>query len=627
MRDDPSEARRAQHRVRAAGACLLGLLAAGPIGCRSPASHRHAADRAADRNIARAQELALGRTEVLSVERPADTLRRRLLLDELLPYASEASLGVRDLPATRLWMPDRHLDEPEHFDGGVTNVLSGPLGLLEALQVAARNSRAFQQAKEDVFTAALDLDLEAQSFRSVFAGMVSGRYESDGSGEERTDVAQGGASLEASRAFRGGIETSSRIMVDVVKLLTQDAASSLGLMADASISIPLLRGAGRDIAAEPLRQAERDLLYAVHTFERFKQTFAVQIAGDYLAVLQNRRQIANSEENYRRLAAATRRARRLADAGRLPEFQFDQAVQDELRARTRWIDARQRYASDLDAFKVKLGLPPDTPVELDGGELERLQALAQRFAGDGAAAGGQQPSRGASGVFAETGAGRAGPLEIEPEQAMRLALDMRLDLRTAQFKVEDAQRRVYVAADALRGELTLLGRAQAGSRRTSAAGAGEPNATLEPRRGIFSGILTLDLPLDRAAERAAYRKSLLSLEASVRAVQETEDDIKLSVLDNLRSLLRARENLLIQLEAMRLAEKRVHSTDLLLQAGRAAIRDVLEAEEALLNARNALTAAMVGYRTAELSLQRDMGVLQVGADGIWSEYVPGEKGS
>mgnify|MGYP000054804462 CR=1 FL=1 len=74
-----------------------------------------------------------------------------------------------------------------------------------------------------------------------------------------------------------------------------------------------------------------------------------------------------------------RRARRLADAGRLPEFQFDQAVQNELRARTRWIDARQRHASALDTFKLQLGLPPDAVFDLQPGELARLRGLAQRI--------------------------------------------------------------------------------------------------------------------------------------------------------------------------------------------------------------------------------------------------------
>jgi outer membrane protein TolC len=122
-----------------------------------------------------------------------------------------------------------------------------------------------------------------------------------------------------------------------------------------------------------------------------------------------------------------------------------------------------------------------------------------------------------------------------------------------------------------------------------------------------------------------YRESLLELEESVRALQETEDQAKLQVQNGLRDLLVAREGLQIQAQAIRLAERRVRSTDMFLQAGRVEIRDLLEAQEALLNAQNALTAAMVDYRVAELGLQRDLGLLEVDDRGLWTEFRPEEK--
>jgi len=609
-----------RHMIKTA---FVALVIVSTAGCRTAVMHRHAADRAAQMRLQQAQAQALGSTEALTVERPADTLRRRLLLDQLLPHGAETSLGTRDLPPNRFWDPARHLDPPADTNAVVP---LSPLTLEESLRVGAANSREFQDAKETLYRSALDLDLEADAFRHTFAGMLSGTYASDSSGEETVESAQGSSTLGITRKFRNGAELSGSIMVDVVKLLTQEPASSLGLMVDTSISIPLLRGSGRDIAGEPLRQAEKNLLYAVYTFERFKRTFAVQLATDYLSVQQDRQAIRNAEENYKRLVAASRRARRLADAGRLPEFQFDQAVQDELRARTRWINARQRYASSLDAFKLRLGLPPDADIALDPSELKGLEAGTSRFVADtNTAPAPRAPAVDGSMKLREPDTNAAGPLEMEPEHAIRLALESRLDLRVAEGRVEDAQRKVHVAADALRAELTLLGRAQAGERRNSAGSAGEPDARIDPADGLFSGLITLDPALERTAERTTYRKRLITLEEAVRNAQLTEDRIKLDVLDDLRRLVQSRENLLIQRDAVRLAEKRVASTDLLLQAGRAQIRDVLESQEALLNAQNALIAAMVSYRISELSLQRDMGLLEVSANGLWSEYTPGEK--
>jgi hypothetical protein len=60
---------------------------------------------------------------------------------------------------------------------------------------------------------------------------------------------------------------------------------------------------------------------------------------------------------------------------------------------------------------------------------------------------------------------------------------------------------------------------------------------------------------------------------------------------------------------VRLAERRVESAKLNLQAGKATIRDVLDAENALVEARNALTAALVNHAISKLELDRDVGTL------------------
>ena len=213
----------------------------------------------------------------------------------------------------------------------------------------------------------------------------------------------------------------------------------------------------------------------------------------------------------------------------------------------------------------------------------------------------------------------AGPLELEPSKAIQLAFEHRLDLEISRGRVYDAQRDVIVAADGLRADVTLTGTAKIGEGR-SLSSAGSPDAKLRTDKGTYTTGLALELPWERTAERNAYRKSFIALERAVRDVQELEDQMKLAIRDALRNLVQARESHKIQAQALRLAQRRVQSTELFLQAGRAQIRDVLEAQEALVSAQNALTAALVDYRVAELELQRDMGVLAVNEKGLWREY-------
>ena len=634
LNDVPVHQGRRTHRY--VGALTRGLALFGAaslvlvcVGCGTPGQRRGRVDGAAAQIIKEKQIAALGRAEPFTIERPAETLRRRLLIAQGLPYSGPASLGIHDLAPVEHWPNDDYFS-PEESPPGASLDWNGEdplfLTLNDALQVAARSSREYQTRKEDVYRAALRLELERDVFRNTFAGASDGLFTWDETGDNAIRGISGSFIAGLARRFKNGIDLSTRIGLDVAKLLVNDEPFSKSLFADSSISIPLLRGAGRHIAAEPLTQAERNAVYAIYEFERFKRTFVVGIATEYLNVLQSADEIVNGEQNYRGLVQSGRRARRLSDAGRLSPIQVDQATQDELRARDRWVRSLQSLERGLDQFKITLGLPTDAEITLDGEELNRLTERSEsvteadriRYAEE------EIPPAGAPIILTEPSREGGGPLEIDQEEAIRLALENRLDLKIAEGDVYDAQRGVVVAADRLRAELTLLGRADLGESR-SIGSADQPDATsLDFDEGFYSALLSLDLPLERTAETVAYRESLISLERSVRNMQDLEDRIKLGIRNNLRTLLSTREGIRIQALSVTVADRRVKSSNLYLQAGRVEIRDLLEAQEALLSAQNSLTSALVDYRVAELELQRDLGVLEVDHEGIWREYSPQE---
>jgi len=612
-------------------------------GCRSPGSYRAEADRRATDIIEGAQLAALGRTEPFRLERPSDTLRRRLLLDQGLATSSDASLGTGDLTPVEHWPDSGYLEDPGPDVGlGVDQDTASPvtLGLLDALAVAARNSREYQTRKESVFLSALDLDLARHDFGTQFSGGTSGEFLADLT--DHDEIVGLGATPELSftKRLENGMSIAGAIGIDLVRLLEPGSDSSSGLFGDLSISIPLMRGSGRDIVREPLTQAERNTIYAIYDFERFKREFAVSIASDYLGVLQTLDRVTNAEANYRSLISSSRRLRRLADEGRLPEIEVDQAKQNELQARDRWISAQQAHERALDNFRITLGLPTDAAVHLDRGEIQRLaQTLSSVMSGAGTAEDAGPPGSEPTGettadAAVDTGLDAdivleppskegAGPYEFDEPVAVRLAFENRLDLRHTEGRVVDAERRVVVAADQLRAEVTLLGSASLGESR-SITGAGAPDSgSLRPKDGRYDALLTIDLPLDRVPERNAYRESLINLESSVRDLQALEDSIKADVRERLRTLLNSREALRIQAASVELATRRVASTRAFLDLGRAQTRDLLEAQDDLLTAQNALTGALISYRIAELELQRDAGVLMVNEDALWTEYDPG----
>lgn len=558
--------------------------------------------------LAEKQEEAFGESEPFTLESPAQTLRRRLLLEQDLQVIRSSSLlGSEDAMTPEEEAASGNAPELEIPEGEPLQ-----LSLNQALMIAAANSREYQAQKEDVFAAALGLELEREQFRFSFAGMLSAAFSrsEDGGGVEESGSFS--AAADATKLFQQGAAMSVRLGWDLLKLLRPDKFISRAFYGDASIAIPLLRGSGK-VAEESLTQAERSTIYAIYDFEDFKRSFAVEIAAEYLSVVQREDQVRNAEENYRGLITATRRARRLLEAGELPPIQVDQAIQDELRARNRWVSARETQNAAIDRFKVALGLPADARIVLDREEFERLSAVANRVGGEGITMEKEIPPADAPIVLEEPSGAGAGPLELDPEEAIGIAFENRLDVRIALGSIEDAWRGVEIAQDAFRPGLTLAASASARGDRLEAGAFND--------RG-YSAELLLDLPLENTSEAANYRFSLLRLASAHRSLQALEDSIKIGIREQLSRLREARETIQIQALSVELAQRRVRGADLQLQAGRVEIRDLLEAREDLLSAQNSLTSAAVDYRLAELGLQRDLGVLEVDANGLWQEYLP-----
>ncbi|MBP7276289.1 MAG: TolC family protein [Kiritimatiellae bacterium] len=549
--------------------CLLG----GTAGCRTVADHVGRADRAAETHIDEARVRA-GLPEGPHRWGRAETeLRDRLIARQSLPLPVS-------IPTPRM---------PDDGDDSETDLGQDPhrLTLEDALRVAAAGSREYQDAKDKVFRAALKLDTESEAFRTSFEGALSGAFEDQRGSDRRGLTGTAGAGFQ--RAFETGAVIASRLTLDVVKLLTLDRESAYGLAWDASATIPLLRGAGREVVRAGLTQAEEDLVYALWEFERFKRRHAVSIAQSYFRVLELRRQVRNYEENYRSLRAVASRSRELAQSGRLAEVQVSQAEQDVLRALDRRNRARSESDQAADQLKQALGLPVDARLEFDDTVLDELVPPPD-----------------------------TAPAAEELNAWVISALERRLDLAIALRRVEDADRAARVAANALETALGLKWTGAAGAGRNLAS-ASEADARLRFGDGDYSVALETELPWSRVAQRNAFRDRLVEAAAARRALEARMDEVKLDIRSGWRRRDDARDSFSIQSAALELAQRRVDHTRMLQEAGRAEMRDLLEAEEAQLNARNGLISSMINYRIAEWSLWRDAERLQVTEEGWMNE--------
>jgi outer membrane protein TolC len=509
-----------------------------------------------------------GRTNTFDVCRPADALTLRIAL--LAAARNEQGVIFPLIP---------------HVAAGTSNGVYC-LSLADSLGVAARNDRKYQKYKEDIFFRALDLDFQQYAFDTSFSGMMLGAL-SGGSG---ADQASGSASASAERTLPDGKTVAGRLAMDVVNLLRDDWRS-LDIAGDLTVTVPLMRGAGREIVREPLTQSERNLIYAIQTFENYRQTYAVSVESMYYRVLQLAQQLANARENERRLDENSRRAEMMFEAGRMQRIQVDQARTDLLKAGDSVISTRTSYETQLDAFKMWIGLPPEGKVTVDPEELVRLERQLEQM---------EKSSRSAVADF--------------PDEAdsFRIALSSRHDLYNTRGQLEDAERGVKIAADALRADVALTG----GAAMSRSHVTGDKGLSDEE---TWAGGLRVGFPWDRRKERNAFKKQLIVLEQAKRAVEEQEDSVKSAVRSGLRNLAAARASYENQVETMKVARLRVESNDLFLQSGRSSMRDILEAESAMLAARNAFCSAVIQWRMSDLVLRRDMGVLDMSTRGrgVW----------
>jgi outer membrane protein TolC len=453
----------------------------------------------------------------------------------------------------------------------------GVLTLPQAVALATAYNREYQTQKEALYIKALDLRLTRHDFEYQFFGGASGGYNAD-----RNDEAVGVESnIGFNRLLAGGTRISTELAAAWVDVLSGNLRGGLASILSATVTQPLLRGSDRKVVLENLTQAERDTLYQVRSFNRFRKTFVVSVISQYYGILQKVDAVENARKNYITLAWLYERVEKLANAGRVPLLELERIRQEKLQASNIYSQAEKEYQQALDEFKIVLGLPTTAEIQLDENEFESLRTTEM----------------------------------IEPDftedKVIEAALLQRLDLINRVDAIIDAQRKVYVAADGFRADADLVGNVGVTSSKRADRG------TLGWMREEYGLGLQIDLPLDRVAEQNVYRKALITLNERQREYELAADTIALEVRQAHRDLTEAAERYKVLVEALELAQQRFNNTFLLLQHGKASSRRVLQAQTDLFAAQNDAGKALLDYTVATLKFYRDTGALQVLPDGMW----------
>lgn len=448
------------------------------------------------------------------------------------------------------------------------------------LAYAIENSREYRNQKESLFIAAINLLSERHLWGPRFFNTTSASFSGTPEAGDHDQALALINTFRATHRLPSGGEVAATALVSFVNLL-HDAGGSEGQDATISLSarFPLLRGAG-EVAREDLIQAERELIYAARTFERFRRQFLLDVATRYYDLIQQIAAMNNRRRQLRSFVWLAERIEALATAGREPLFEVQRAQQQVLFARNNLINSEEQYVGSLDAFKIFIGMPTTESLGIKPVEVTVSEPL------------------------------------LDEAQSINTALEFRLDLQTSADQVDDAHRRVGVAKNNLLPDLDVTAQVNFGT--DSSRKYGGLDFDLDDSSYLLE--LRYDAPLDRRIEQLRYRRSLIDLERSHRSYTLRRDTVVQDVRRSIRQIQQARFTLALQDQNIEIARKRLRGVVLRLRS--LGPRDFIEAEADLLEAENRRDGALRDLRVSILRYLLDTGQLRVDQDGSWQP--PGE---
>ncbi len=446
---------------------------------------------------------------------------------------------------------------------------------------------------------------------------------------------------------------------------------------------PFLRGGGRAVTLEPLTQAERDLLYQVRSFAKFRQEFVVatlvggsfQTPGSSLAsqgfsgggntdpvvgflnVVQDIQQIENDRKNlaaFEQLSTVYTELIKGESSG-LTKLQLDQIDNNVQNARRQLVTDKLNYRGSLDQLKLQLGLPPDVPLILDRTLTQKFkdtfdaidvwQRDGKRKLEDLPSLVGRLPEledliiddRSLLAVYKKA-TDNEDDLENVLIAAERVALERRLDLMNARAQLYDYWRQIRVSANALKGVFNVQLTNQIVTPPTTT----NPLAFLSQAKE-FSLVFNAELPLVRMAERNNFRTTLINYQRQRRNLQIAEDQVKLGLRSDVRTLQAnylfyeiAKRNLVLTIRQKDQAFEQIIAPPQQQQGGGGVAQASLAATQTtnlinfqsqLLQLENSLVQTWLTYETGRLVLLRDLGTLPYDEWEAYRELFPSNSAS
>lgn len=465
------------------------------------------------------------------------------------------------------------------------------VSLADALDFAVHRNRTYLSRKELVYLSALDLTLTRQLYGPIPEGGGSSLYRETQVKTGVNDIIRTSTlTNEGGLGFDYLMRTGARVAVDLTTDFTRFFTGGVRSLSDSraavSLTQPLLRGAGMLVTLEPLRQDERDVLYAIRDFTQYRKDFTVSIATQYFRVVQAREAARNRFVAYKAALVSIEREAALAAANLRSQSSLKQIQQGQITYERNWITAIRNYEEQLDNLKIALGLPVTERILLAKDELDKLRVIDPH-----------------------------GTLD----QVLDTALITRLDLYNQRDVVQDTVRRVKIAHQNTLPTVNALANYQIGTPNNNLG------LELNPRVRQVAAGLNVDLNLNTKPERNVLRSAQIAEQRALRELELAEEELRSTIRSDWRGLDVARKQYDLAQKGLALAQKRLEIEEALMEEGQGTARDIVESQDRLIVARDLVVSTLIDHVIARLQLWSDMGVLYIEKDGSWVDVLNKEK--
>ena len=321
-----------------------------------------------------------------------------------------------------------HFENPE-WRGFLPLAEDGKLHIngQDAVRLALLHSSAYQRQLETMYMSALDVSAERFEFDTQFYGGYGGNYRSRGAavaGSPRSDLTLATRSIQMRQKYAKGTSLIANFANSLMWQFSGPDTHSTTSLIDINIVQPLLRQGGKDKVLERLTRTERQMLYKIRDFQRYRKGFYLDIltgnsgvqsasrigglfggsglsgftgvgsggfgglgggggtgggiprsAGGYLGLLQNLQQLNNQRANITALESSLRLFESYFAAGFTDFNQVQQTRASFYQAISDLMQAESTFNASRDTFTSEMGLPPDVQIVITGDELNDFNLI------------------------------------------------------------------------------------------------------------------------------------------------------------------------------------------------------------------------------------------------------------